>query len=301
MSVYDIKEPLACLREGKADEAIPMLEQLKHITPGHVTSYVLLAQAYAAEARWQEAMITWQQAAFLMPNSPAIQKGLDHAMQMFAMVGPAPEQDGEEIVVADAPAQYEPAPEPNDTLLDIEEPLMAVEPEEEEEDIIAAFLAPDDDILPDHATFEVDVTEDFVIDEDATDEAEEEAGEEDLETEATAFFDEPAEPAEPAEPPPAANGAARAMPAEDEELDRLIADLESARIVPKPDYETIEAPDLGAPIDDMVSETLARIYEGQKQYDEAARMYDKLAILKPDRADDFTQKAVELRTRANSE
>ncbi|MDZ4701102.1 MAG: hypothetical protein SH809_15440, partial [Rhodothermales bacterium] len=99
-----------------------------------------------------------------------------------------------------------------------------------------------------------------------------------------------------------ANGPAaqREPDAGDEELDRLIADLESARIVPRPDYETIEGPSLSAPVDDMVSETLARIYEGQKQYDEAARMYDKLAILKPDRADVFAQKAVELRTRAHS-
>jgi hypothetical protein len=121
------------------------------------------------------------------------------------------------------------------------------------------------------------------------------------------FFDDPDEPpvdrfdeAMSATTPPA-NGSLSHAAAPDDELDRLITDLESARIVPRPDYETIEKPDLNTGIDDVVSETLARIYEGQKQYDEAARMYDKLAILKPDRADLFTRKAFELRTRANSE
>ncbi|MDZ4702163.1 MAG: tetratricopeptide repeat protein, partial [Rhodothermales bacterium] len=119
MPVFDIKEPLAFLREGKADEAIPMLEHLVQITPGHVTAYVLLAQAYASEARWRDAMSTWQQAAFLMPNSPAIIKGLEHAMQMFSIAGssindvePAPvvEPEGhEEAVDSEPEADLEPA------------------------------------------------------------------------------------------------------------------------------------------------------------------------------------------------
>jgi predicted Zn-dependent protease len=52
MSAHDIQEPIALLREGKAGEAIPLLERLLQVSPGHVTCYVLLARAYAAEQRW---------------------------------------------------------------------------------------------------------------------------------------------------------------------------------------------------------------------------------------------------------
>lgn len=82
-----------------------------------------------------------------------------------------------------------------------------------------------------------------------------------------------------------------------DDLERLISELESARIIPRPDVDQIPAPDLDDEIDDMVSETLARIYASQHQYDEAARVYDKLAQQQPDRADEFEQKAAEMRQR----
>ncbi len=84
---------------------------------------------------------------------------------------------------------------------------------------------------------------------------------------------------------------------EDNELDHLIQELESARIVPKPEHEPIESPALDSDIGDIVSETLARIYERQKQYDEAADMYEKLARMYPERAGEFQEKASELRSR----
>ena len=58
------------------------------------------------------------------------------------------------------------------------------------------------------------------------------------------------------------------------------------------------APDLDDEIGDMVSETLARIYEAQNQYEEAARVYEQLATQKPDRAAEYTHKASEMRTRS---
>lgn len=303
MLVYDIQEPLACLHEGRAGEAIPMLEQLLQITPGHVTTYVLLARAYAAEARWQQAMIAWQQAAFLMPNSPAIQDGLAQALSMFSLVGieedvTVPTEEDAEASVAELDTEAslpgETSEEAPPLVVDaaIETDVPAIEQGEPDVEAAPASDAPVDptaswdddaaslpDFLPEALSNpgDIDPPPHFLEADPAPDVIEE-----------PVFFENPT-------PPPPA------PPEEDVELDKLIADLESARIVPRPDYETIEAPDLSAPIDDMVSETLARIYEGQKQYAEAARMYDKLAILKPDRAGDFARKAVELRTRAHSE
>lgn len=84
-------------------------------------------------------------------------------------------------------------------------------------------------------------------------------------------------------------------PDSDVELDRLIGELESARIVPNPDPDAVPSPDLSTDIDDVVSETLARIYATQKQFGEAARVYERLALENPDRAEEFRSKASEMR------
>jgi tetratricopeptide (TPR) repeat protein len=95
---------------------------------------------------------------------------------------------------------------------------------------------------------------------------------------------------------------ARTSPGEEfEDLDRLIADLESARITPDPDLTSVPPPDLEDEIDDMVSETLARIYASQRQYDEAARVYELLAAQQPRRAKEFMSKASEMRSHAAEE
>lgn len=82
-----------------------------------------------------------------------------------------------------------------------------------------------------------------------------------------------------------------------DDLDRLIEELETARIVPNPNIDTIPDEELEDEIDDVVSETLARIYASQKYFEEAGRVYQKLAAQQPDRADDFNAKAAEMRTR----
>lgn len=84
-----------------------------------------------------------------------------------------------------------------------------------------------------------------------------------------------------------------------DDLDRLISELEAARIVPRPDFDNIPSPELDDDIEDVVSETLARIYASQGQYDEAARVYEILAGQHPDEASDYMQKALEMRSRAS--
>ena len=80
------------------------------------------------------------------------------------------------------------------------------------------------------------------------------------------------------------------------DIDSLIASLESARIVPRPDAASFPVPDLDDDIDDVASETLAAIYASQHRYKEAARVYDVLAERRPEQAAAFREKASRLRS-----
>ena len=85
-----------------------------------------------------------------------------------------------------------------------------------------------------------------------------------------------------------------------DDLDSLIRELEDApRIRPDPNFvgeDKDEGFDDGI-ADDMVSETLARIYVAQGQFGEAASVYKKLAEQHPEQAKEFRQKAADVRTR----
>jgi len=81
-----------------------------------------------------------------------------------------------------------------------------------------------------------------------------------------------------------------------ENIDDLIAQLEQApRIVPNPEaIESKPLEDEETDTEDMVSETLARIFTTQKQFSAAISVYQRLAKLQPLRADYFLKKAAEL-------
>lgn len=83
------------------------------------------------------------------------------------------------------------------------------------------------------------------------------------------------------------------------DLDRLISELERARIVPDPAVEANLITEQDDDLEDVVSETLARIYAAQQQYGEAARVYDSLAKQNPERMEEFHRKADEMRARAS--
>ncbi|MEM1096413.1 MAG: tetratricopeptide repeat protein [Bacteroidota bacterium] len=106
------------------------------------------------------------------------------------------------------------------------------------------------------------------------------------------------------DPASAAQSPAAAVPTADDlaegydDLDALIESLEGARIRPRADLDDIPPPDLDDDIEDVVSETLARIYAGQRKYEEAARVYEKLAEQQPERATEFTEKAALVRGRS---
>lgn len=80
----------------------------------------------------------------------------------------------------------------------------------------------------------------------------------------------------------------------DVDFDNLIRELEAARIVPDPDIDTISETELENDIEDLVSETLARIYATQKYYAEAQETYETLARQHPDRRYEFETKAIEM-------
>ncbi len=85
---------------------------------------------------------------------------------------------------------------------------------------------------------------------------------------------------------------------DDLDLDRLIAELASARIEPRPDLDDIPPPELEDDVDDLVSETLALIYAAQQQYEEAARVYEKLALQHPEKATHYHEQAAKMREKA---
>lgn len=82
-----------------------------------------------------------------------------------------------------------------------------------------------------------------------------------------------------------------------QDLNRLIEELESARIVPNPDIPAVSDEELETELDDVVTETLARIYENQQYYGEAVLVYEKLAEQYPDRQQEFLDRAAALRDR----
>ena len=81
-----------------------------------------------------------------------------------------------------------------------------------------------------------------------------------------------------------------------DDLDDLISQLEVApRIRPDPEFDGPDVPLDAGDVDDLASETLAKIYAAQHQYVEAALVYEKLAAQKPDQADELLERAAELR------
>ena len=259
MPGYDIQTPLDLLNEGKSGEAIPQLEFLVQHMPSHVTAHVLLAQAYSREERWRESLSAWQNAQFLMPNSPAIRKGLRQVLRILSRQ-PMPQR--ETLRPESPPPVEKDAPPPDVDMLAlgsapkpvniIEEPIEP--PPLDEEPVLAEEIAAEPPPLP-----------------------------ADIKTVQSSPAKRPI--LSPLVPPVLATLVENGMGiAADEELDHLIEELESARIVPKPEHEVVPAEVHDSEIGEVASETLARIYEGQKKFEEAAIVYEKLAVLQPEKS-----------------
>ena len=244
MSSIDIQAPLKLLKNGQSAQAIPLLEAHVRALPGHVAAHALLAKAYAEEEMWEEALSVWQQAAFLMPNSPSILHGLQLAIENM----------NSSIRAKHNPLQDPPvSSNPNivvtsGTPVDPSEKMDFLDEEQESDNI----TLPSDEVHEERV-HQVDLIP-SVTDKDL-------------------------------------------QLAPDEELDDLISELETARIVPRLDQEVIENPLIDSNVEDVASETLALIYAGQQQFDAAANVYERLALLEPEKADHYEMLANQMRDR----
>jgi tetratricopeptide (TPR) repeat protein len=377
MSVPDIQNALRLLENEEVEAAISTLEATVDELPAHLPAQVLLARAYETNDQWEKALRTWENARFLMPNSPTVKVGRDRALRHVdedpAERSDAPsepkldrttdaskEDDAKEdasktdALKADAgpdddrpdgnrPEGAEPeAPHRPDA------PSTAPSSKTSPESSPAPPAAKSPDEPADETTSQTDPSKEdpsareSLQEEDSEDKDAEEglsdgglpdgptpdsfgsegpSGLDELrqraEQEARQGGSRPGLARQPSTPQPDEPETPDEDDAETDretdqetddvtgDLDRLIRELESARIEPTPDPDAPEDeypdPDLDDDIDDLVSETLARIYAGQEQYREAARIYVKLASQEPSRARHHLQNAAEMREKADAQ
>lgn len=272
MAVPDLQDALDRLQQEDVDSAISSLERKVDELPAHLTAHVVLARAHEAKHQWQQALQCWENVYFLMPNSPVARAGKrrvlrrmdrDEEADEIDEVGPSTPASTGSTPPVDAPADETPADE---TPSDETDPV-----DEDEED------------PPTTATEAVSELE--KLRRQAEDEARQGGARPELADRPDGAGETPEE-------------RVGEIEEEDEDLDRLIDELESAHIEPSPDVDDVPTPDLEDDVDDLVSETLARIHEAQDQYRKAAQIYVKLASQEPDQARDYLEKAAEMRRQA---
>jgi hypothetical protein len=268
MAVPALKDAIEHLQRKDLEAAIASLERKVEELPAHLTAHVLLARAYEADHQWQKALTCWENVCFLMPNSPVGQEGKARTLRRLTRETEAagdtssPEPAPPESASGEAAASSPSPPAPDASAPDAEE----------------ASSSPPDGLAQLRQRAEAEARSGGARPELA-----------DRPSPSEAESDEPA-PEE------------RVGQLEDEDdLDRLIEKLESARIEPPPDAEgEAPPPDLDNEVDDLVSETLARIHEAQDQYRKAARIYVRLASQEPERAREYLEAAARMRRKAEA-
>lgn len=263
-----------------------MLKTMADEMPGYATARVLLARSYEGLGEWGGALTAWREAMQIVPNSPVILRGLERVARKAAS-GASSEELPSVSVSTPASAWAEPDEADAPTAPDVR--LGVDERDARDHDVDRG-----DEVDRDHEV-DRDLATEPEPEYDPEPEYEREPEyEQDLENvrglDQGADLDSPEDPEDPGEDPE-----------EDRDLDRLISELESARIVPRPDLDTLPEPELDDDIEDVVSVTLARIYASQGQYQEAARVYDLLAVQQPDDEAAYKAKAEEMRSKASEE
>ena len=269
----------ALIAGGRAAEAARELNAVVRAAPTYAAAHVLLAKAREASGDSVRALDAWHRAHFLVPSSPLVRRERQRLLDALAPpMEPAVPWDETEADEPDGP-----------------ERLSATETAELAAE--AALLSPlptpeaSGDSIPD-----VPEADSWAI----------------VEEEPDDFPKPPPTPVAPDLLAPNAPEAAPLPPAGpevtdateiggglDHDLDALIRDLEHApRITPDPDFQGPDAVSGEDDVDDMASETLAQIYAAQKQYAEAAVVYERLARQTPDRAAELNRRAEEMRERA---
>ena len=280
MAVPDLKDAIEHLQRKDLDAAIATLEHKVEELPAHLTAHVLLARTYEARHEWTKALTCWENAHFLMPNSPVAREGKARVLRRM-----------DEAEQNEAEPDDEPSPASETS------PETSPDAATEADDANAAPEGPtgnpSDGDSPSTSGPPSDLEQ---LRQQAEAEARSGGARPDLAAAAS-----PAEASSPNDASGPATPEDRIdQLEEDDDLDHLIDELKSARIEPDPDAEeTVPTPDLENDVDDLVSETLARIHEAQDQYREAAQIYVKLASQEPDRSHQYLEKAAEMREKAD--
>jgi tetratricopeptide (TPR) repeat protein len=317
------------LAEGRPDEAVALLDALVRDAPIYAAAHVLFATALGAAGRTRASLDAWNQAAVLVPRSPVVQRERQKILDLLATlpaatpepppttfaepqdVDPVPVSQPSHDHVAEAPGADDPAPGshtlgleelvgtpaapveplPADTPAD---PPPAMEAEAVQAPVEWAEPAPPAlDVLPPepptrapHEAADDGVAEGWAL------------LDEEIAAHTAPAVDASAALLPPEGEAPAAAASAPSGFSVSDELDLLISQLEDApRIRPDPAYSgpTVSLDDSG--VDDLASETLARIYAAQNQFAQAALIYEKLAAQQPEQADAYLERAAEMRSR----
>lgn len=263
MATSVIQDALALLRDQSVPQAIDRLENAVVETPAYPAAYVLLARAYESQNDWGAARSAWDQAFVLIPHSPTVQEGRHRVRARIREQRRADETAAERAFSNSAPDTPRTA-----------EPAPPASPAQESSDDA------DEQDLPS-----------LPMDD----------GPSDLES-LRAQTEQSTRQQHAASGLSAADLSSSADALDDlDDLDRLIEELRSARIQPDPSIDDLPAPNLDDDIEDMVSETLARIYASQGAHHEAARVYVQLAAQEPERSEEFLQEASRMRQKARAE
>lgn len=286
-----IQHAARLLAEGRPAEAVEHLAALVAEAPVYAAAHVLHATALEAAGQTEAALDAWGRAAALVPRSPLVRR---ERARLLTAQAPTAHPEGDALPPA-VPA--EDAPEPTSGPVD-EAPAQ---PADADPDVVEAADVPNQTVAlgPRREPEAVDLLAPETLDEEPTQSAEPEAPEEADGWSVVA--EEEADRPDPADPALIAPEDAPADPVFSvaDELDSLIAQLEDApRIRPDPAFSGPSVSFERDDTDEVASETLAKIYEAQKQYAEAAAVYEKLAAREPARAGELMQRAAEMRERA---
>ncbi len=247
------------MESGDIEDARLILQNILHRMPSHLSARVLLARIYESDNDHESALIMWKQAAYHGPGNAVIETGLRDSILR--------KQFGDAKI--ESPVGEPSRPQSKWA------PIAEHTPVDDAPESAAPERAAPGSAAPEAATPEPES-------ENAANEPESvnTAPEPELEHVDTAGPDGGEVP-------------------EFQDLDQLIEELETAAIVPNPDIPMVSDEELEQDLEDVVSETLARIYANQSYYEEASVVYEKLSVQQPDRADEFLQKAREMKEKSS--
>ncbi|MFN3595974.1 MAG: tetratricopeptide repeat protein [Rubricoccaceae bacterium] len=283
------------LAAGQPDEARRILAALVDEAPAYAAAHALLARAHESAGDAAAALASWQRAAFLVPASPLVAR--EHA-RLAQTLNPEPE------AAAGAPPgrsrEVDVLPDPRGPHAEENAPSPAQASAAEAGHATAGSTAPEraeeagaDERANRRSLVPGQTTPDAPPPEPA---AAAEGPSTGTESAAVSADDVPTDDGPGSRSPEDAPESSPGTYAVADELESLIESLSNApRIRPDPAFEGPAVSFAEGEADEVLSETLARIYAAQRQYARAAYIYEKLAAQRPAQADELRAKAVEMR------